>query len=108
MTMPTVFISYSHKDEIRKDRLLTQLGVLQAGGLTSPCRVLIGVAGYGIAGFLRPMFNNPHVPENHLCQVSPRIAEIASGLSGDGGLPGLRARRSGQIRDPHVPPTQIL
>jgi hypothetical protein len=28
-----VFISYSHKDEIRKDRLLTQLGVLQAGGL---------------------------------------------------------------------------
>ena len=29
MTAPTVFISYSHRDEIWKDRLLTQLGVLQ-------------------------------------------------------------------------------
>ena len=29
MTTPTVFISYSHRDEIWKDRLLTQLGVLQ-------------------------------------------------------------------------------
>src|SRR5712691_10946823 len=29
MTTPTVFISYSHRDEMWKDRLLTQLGVLQ-------------------------------------------------------------------------------
>jgi hypothetical protein len=33
MTMPTVFISYSHKDEIWKDRLVTHLGVLQQEGL---------------------------------------------------------------------------
>ena len=30
---PTVFISYSHKDEAWKDRLVTQLGVLQRQGL---------------------------------------------------------------------------
>ena len=29
MTLPTVFISYSHKDEAWKDRLVTHLGVLQ-------------------------------------------------------------------------------
>jgi hypothetical protein len=29
MTSPTVFISYSHKDEVWKDRLVTHLGVLQ-------------------------------------------------------------------------------
>jgi tetratricopeptide (TPR) repeat protein len=29
MTKPTVFISYSHKDEVWKDRLVTHLGVLQ-------------------------------------------------------------------------------
>ena len=29
VTPPTVFISYSHRDEMWKDRLLTQLGVLQ-------------------------------------------------------------------------------
>src|SRR4030095_11328105 len=29
VTTPTVFISYSHRDEMWKDRLLTQLGVLQ-------------------------------------------------------------------------------
>ena len=29
VTTPTVFISYSHRDEAWKDRLLTQLGVLQ-------------------------------------------------------------------------------
>jgi hypothetical protein len=29
VTTPTVFISYSHQDEKWKDRLLTQLGVLQ-------------------------------------------------------------------------------
>jgi len=29
MTMPTVFISYSHKDEDWKDRLVTHLGVMQ-------------------------------------------------------------------------------
>ena len=33
MTKPTVFISYSHKDEIWKDRLVTHLGVLQQEGL---------------------------------------------------------------------------
>jgi tetratricopeptide (TPR) repeat protein len=33
MTMPTVFISYSHKDEDWKDRLVTHLGVLQQEGL---------------------------------------------------------------------------
>jgi hypothetical protein len=33
MTQPTVFISYSHKDEEWKDRLVTQLGVLQQQGL---------------------------------------------------------------------------
>jgi hypothetical protein len=33
MTKPTVFISYSHKDEEWKDRLVTQLGVLQSQGL---------------------------------------------------------------------------
>jgi hypothetical protein len=33
MTMPTVFISYSHKDEIWKNRLVTHLGVLQQEGL---------------------------------------------------------------------------
>ena len=33
MTMPTVFISYSHKDEAWKDRLVTHLGVLQQEGL---------------------------------------------------------------------------
>ena len=32
MTKPTVFISYSHKDEQWKDRLVTQLGVLQQQG----------------------------------------------------------------------------
>ena len=33
MTMPTIFISYSHKDEDWKDRLVTHLGVLQQEGL---------------------------------------------------------------------------
>jgi hypothetical protein len=33
MTKPTVFISYSHKDEVWKDRLVTHLGVLQQEGL---------------------------------------------------------------------------
>ena len=33
MTAPTVFISYSHKDEEWKDRLVTHLGVLQQEGL---------------------------------------------------------------------------
>lgn len=33
MTQPTVFISYSHRDEEWKDRLVTQLGVLQSHGL---------------------------------------------------------------------------
>ena len=33
MTSPTVFISYSHKDEVWKDRLVTHLGVLQQEGL---------------------------------------------------------------------------
>ena len=33
MTTPTVFISYSHKDEEWKDRLVTHLGVLQQQGL---------------------------------------------------------------------------
>jgi tetratricopeptide (TPR) repeat protein len=33
MTKPTVFISYSHKDENWKDRLVTHLGVLQREGL---------------------------------------------------------------------------
>jgi len=36
MTKPTVFISYSHKDEKWKDRLVTHLGVLKKRGfLTS-------------------------------------------------------------------------
>ena len=35
MTAPTVFISYSHKDEDWKDRLLTHLGVLQQEDLLS-------------------------------------------------------------------------
>jgi predicted RNase H-like HicB family nuclease len=33
MAKPTVFISYSHKDENWKDRLVTQLGVLEQHGL---------------------------------------------------------------------------
>jgi hypothetical protein len=33
MTKPAVFISYSHKDEKWKDRLVTHLGVLQSQGL---------------------------------------------------------------------------
>ena len=33
MTKPTVFISYSHKDEVWKDRLVTHLGVLQQEGI---------------------------------------------------------------------------
>ena len=33
MAKPTVFISYSHKDEEWKDRLVTHLGVLQSQGL---------------------------------------------------------------------------
>ena len=33
MTKPTVFISYSHKDEAWKDRLVTHLGVLQQEGI---------------------------------------------------------------------------
>jgi hypothetical protein len=33
VTTPTVFISYSHRDEVWKDRLLTQLGVLQQQSL---------------------------------------------------------------------------
>ncbi|MCZ7361108.1 MAG: toll/interleukin-1 receptor domain-containing protein, partial [Candidatus Methanoperedens sp.] len=33
MTQPSVFISYSHKDEIWKDRLVTHLGVLEQEGL---------------------------------------------------------------------------
>jgi hypothetical protein len=32
-TLPTVFISYSHKDEIEKERLLSHLGVLRGAGL---------------------------------------------------------------------------
>jgi tetratricopeptide (TPR) repeat protein len=32
-TAPTVFISYSHKDEVWKDRLVTHLGVLEHQGL---------------------------------------------------------------------------
>ena len=37
MTSPTVFISYSHKDEVWKDRLVTHLGVLQQEGLLDLC-----------------------------------------------------------------------
>lgn len=33
MTLPTVFISYSHKDEEWKDRLVTHLSVLERAGL---------------------------------------------------------------------------
>ena len=33
MTAPSVFISYSHKDEEWKDRLVTHLGVLEKEGL---------------------------------------------------------------------------
>ena len=33
MTQPVIFISYSHKDEREKDRLLSHLGVLQHEGL---------------------------------------------------------------------------
>jgi hypothetical protein len=33
VTQPTVFISYSHKDEVWKDRLVTHLGVLKRQGL---------------------------------------------------------------------------
>ena len=33
MHVPSVFISYSHKDEAWKDRLVTHLGVLQRAGL---------------------------------------------------------------------------
>ena len=33
MTKPTVFVSYSHKDEEWKDRLVTHLGVLHHQGL---------------------------------------------------------------------------
>ena len=33
MPVPSVFISYSHKDEAWKDRLVTHLGVLQRAGL---------------------------------------------------------------------------
>jgi tetratricopeptide (TPR) repeat protein len=33
MSKPTIFISYSHKDEVWKDRLTSQLGVLQTHGL---------------------------------------------------------------------------
>ncbi len=33
MAQPTVFISYSHKDEIEKDALLSHLGVLQHAGM---------------------------------------------------------------------------
>jgi len=33
MSLPAVFISYSHKDEQWKDRLVAQLGVLQAEGI---------------------------------------------------------------------------
>ncbi len=32
MSKPTVFISYSHKDEVWKDRLRPQLGVLEQAG----------------------------------------------------------------------------
>jgi len=35
MTRPLIFISYSHKDEAEKDRLLSHLGVLQSAGLMS-------------------------------------------------------------------------
>lgn len=35
MPMPQVFISYSHKDEEFKDRLQTQLEVLEMEGLIS-------------------------------------------------------------------------
>lgn len=33
MALPVLFLSYSHKDERQKDRLLTQLKVLEAAGL---------------------------------------------------------------------------
>jgi hypothetical protein len=33
MTQPTIFVSYSHKDETEKDKLLVHLGVLQRAGL---------------------------------------------------------------------------
>ena len=32
MTVPSVFVSYSHKDEIWKDRLLPHLGMLEKAG----------------------------------------------------------------------------
>jgi len=35
MTQPVVFISYSHRDEVEKNQLLTHLGVLQHAGLIS-------------------------------------------------------------------------
>lgn len=34
--VPSVFLSYSHKDEIWKDRLKTHLGVLGIQGLLDP------------------------------------------------------------------------
>ena len=33
MSGPSVFISYSHKDEEWKDRLVTHLGVLEQAGI---------------------------------------------------------------------------
>ncbi|NJD52671.1 MAG: hypothetical protein FIB07_07360 [Candidatus Methanoperedens sp.] len=33
LTKPTIFISYSHKDESWKDRIVTHLGVLAQEGL---------------------------------------------------------------------------
>ena len=36
MSKPTVFISYSHKDETWKDRVTTHMGVLQQKGFLSP------------------------------------------------------------------------
>ena len=35
-TRPTVFVSYSHKDEAEKEKLLSHLGVLKGAGLTDP------------------------------------------------------------------------
>ena len=36
MSKPTVFISYGHKDEVWKDRLDTQLSVLEFEGMLEP------------------------------------------------------------------------
>jgi hypothetical protein len=92
MTKPTIFISYSHKDEGWKDRLVTHLGVLQSQGLLFP--VIVKPCAWKTVGWLsriqaRPKDGRPlSAGDEH--QIDADLAAIATEVH------DLLKRRSGR------------